>query len=171
VKGVLVHSLSRIAIVILALAGAQPAAAATKVVAVNAKAVKPLTLSSVQDLDLGTLVLGPGSWANATIGISRAGVFTCASANVTCSGATRTAAYTVSGSNNETVRVTAPNVTLTNQSNPSQTLTLAIDGPVTVTLDNGGKKGTDFSLGGSITVGPATQGGTYTGTLNVTVDY
>jgi hypothetical protein len=171
-----VRSLSRFRFLVLAplaaLASvAQPALGASKVVPVNAKAVKPLTLSSVQDLDLGTLVLGPGTWPNATIGISRAGVFTCASATVTCSGATQAATYSVSGSNNEIVRITAPNVTLTNQSNPSQTLTLAIDAPGTVTLDNGGKKGTDFSLGGSITVGPATSGGVYAGTFNVTVDY
>ena len=150
---------------------AQPSFAASKVVPVNAKAVKPLTLSSVQDLDLGTLVLGSGNWPNATIGISRSGVFTCPGGNVTCSGVTQVATYTVSGSNNEVVRITAPNVTLTNQSNPAQTLTLAIDAPATVTLDNGGKKGTDFSLGGSISVGPSTPGGVYTGTFNVTVDY
>src|SRR6476469_8114490 len=69
----------------LPLAGAR---AASIVAQVQAKSVKPLSLASVQSLDLGSIVLAPGSWSGATIGISRAGVFTCASANLTCSGAT-----------------------------------------------------------------------------------
>jgi hypothetical protein len=147
------------------------ARAATIVAAVQAKSVKPLSLTSVQSLDLGSIVLAPGTWSGGTIGISRAGVFTCASANLTCSGATQVAIYSVSGSNNEVVRITAPNVTLTNQSDPTKTLRLVVDSPGTVTLDNGGKKGTDFSLGGTIALTSATAGGLYSGTFNVTVDY
>ena len=45
------------------------AAAATKVVPVQAKPVKPLTLTPVQDLDLGTILLGSGTWSGATVGI------------------------------------------------------------------------------------------------------
>lgn len=153
------------------LAAGQPALAASAVIKVQAQAVKPLTLSSVQDLNLGTIALGPGTWGSATVGISRTGQFTCANANLTCSGATQVASYTVSGSNNETVLITAPNVTLTNQNDPTRTLTLVIDSPASVTLENAGKKGTAFSLGGSITLSPATAGGLYTGTFNVTVDY
>ena len=41
---------------------AEMAQAATQVVPVQAKATKPLTLTSVQDLDLGTIVLAPGTW-------------------------------------------------------------------------------------------------------------
>jgi hypothetical protein len=155
-------------------ASALPAAgagAATIVAAVQAKPVKPLSLTSVQSLDLGSIILAPGTWSGASIGISRAGVFSCANANVTCTGTTKVAIYTVSGSNNEVVRITAPNVTLTNQGDPSKTLTLVVDSPGTVTLDTGGKKGTDFSLGGSIALTSSTAGGLYSGTFNVTVDY
>jgi len=140
-------------------------------VTVNATSVKPLSLVSVQSLDLGTLVLGPGSWQNATVGISRSGGFTCASSFVTCNGATQPASYTVTGSNGQTVRIVAPDVTLTNQANPSQTLVLVVDNPGTVTLPNSGTKGTTFSVGGSIVVSPSTAPGTYAGTFNVTVDY
>ena len=148
-----------------------PAVAASQVVKVNVKATKPLSLTRVQDLDLGTIVLAPGIWSGATVSISQAGVFACASPNTTCTGATRAASYTVSGSNNEVVKITAPAVTLTNQSDPTQTLTLAVDGPGTVTLENGGKKGTAFALGGSITLSSSTAGGLYAGTFDVTVDY
>jgi hypothetical protein len=149
----------------------QQAAAATKVIPVAAKAVKPLSLVSVQDLDLGTILLGPGAWSNATIGISRGGAFSCASSNVTCSGVPQVATYNLTGSNSAVVRITAPNVVLTNQSDPSKTLTLVIDNPGTVTLPNSGQKGTNFSLGGSIVVSSTTAGGTYAGTFNVTADY
>ena len=148
-----------------------PAEAATQVVPVHAKPTKPLSLTRVSDLDFGTIVLAPGTWSNATVSISRTGQFSCASANLTCTGAPAVATYSVSGSNNEVVKITAPNVVLTNQSNPAQTLTLVVDSPGTVTLDSGGKKGTDFSLGGSITVSSATASGLYAGTFDVTVDY
>ena len=146
-------------------------AAATQVAKVSATVAKPLTLVRVQDLDLGTIVLGPGSWSGATVGISRGGVFSCGSANVTCIGATRVAKYAVTGSNNQVIRITAPNVTLTNQSDPAKTLTLVVDSPGTITLPNSGNNGVQFPLGGSIGLSSSTAGGTYSGTFNVTVDY
>ena len=154
-----------------ALLAAAPSFAASKVIPVKAQALKPLTLSSVQDLDLGTILLGPGTWSNATIGIAKSGAFTCANPNVTCSGVARVATYNLTGSNGAAVRITAPNVVLTNQSDPSKTLTLVVDNPGTVTIPNSGQKGVDFSLGGSIVVSSSTAGGTYAGTFNVTADY
>jgi hypothetical protein len=148
-----------------------PADAATQIVKVNAQVSKPLTLTLVQNLDLGTVVLGPGTWSGAIVGISRSGTFSCGSVNVTCTGATQVATYTAAGSNGATARITAPNVTLTNQSDPTKTLTLAIDNPGAVTFTNSGSKGVNFSLGGSITLSSATVAGVYSGTFNVTVDY
>lgn len=153
-----------------ALLAAAPARAAPGVT-VSASIVKPLILTWLQDLDLGSVVPGPGSWSGATVSITRAGVFSCTNPNLTCSGATQTARYNVSGTNNRTVFITAPNVTLVNQSDPTQTLTLVVDGPGSVLLTNSGPPGTNFSLGGSITVDSTTAGGTYAGTFNVTVDY
>jgi len=154
-----------------AVAAAAPAAAANNVVTVQANVVKPLILTQLQDLDLGSIVLGPGAWSNATVAISRAGTFSCTNANLTCTGATQVARYNVSGSNNQVVRISAPNVTLVNQSDPSKTLTMVVDNPGSVTLTNSGPPGTNFSLGGSITLSSSTAGGTYSGTFNVTVDY
>ena len=57
-----------------AVLGAAPARAATQVAQVNANVVKPLTIKWIQDLDLGTIVLGPGGWSGATIALSQAGV-------------------------------------------------------------------------------------------------
>jgi hypothetical protein len=158
--------------IIAAGAAAVPARAASNQVAtVSATVVKPLTLKWVQNLDLGTIVLGPGTWSGANIAISRAGAFSCANANVSCTGATQVAKYNVSGTNNQTAQISAPNVTLVNQSDPTKTLTLVVDSPGTVFLTNSGNPGVDFSLGGSISLSSSTAGGVYSGTFNVTVDY
>ena len=154
-----------------AFCGSVPADAATQIVQVNAQVSKPLTLTFVQNLDLGTVVLGPGTWSGATVGISRTGTFSCGNVNVTCTGTAQVATYTATGSNGGTARITAPNVILTNQSDPTKTLTLAIDSPGTVTFTNSGSKGVNFSLGGSINLSSTTAGGVYSGTFNVTVDY
>lgn len=137
-----------------------------------ARIVKPLTLTYVRDLDLGTIVLsGAGAWTGASIAISRAGAFSCTNSNVTCSGATQTAQYRVTGSNNQTVTVSAPNVTMTNQTDGTSTLLLTVDGPGTVNLGNSGTVGLTFDLGGQIGVASTTADGTYSGTFNVTVNY
>jgi hypothetical protein len=164
-------SIAAILLLIDALAGADGAHAATQVAQVNASVVKPLILTGLQNLNLGTITLGPGTWSGATVGISRGGVFSCANANLTCTGATQVAQYNVSGSNNQTVKITAPNVTMINQSDSTKTLTLVTDAPASVLLTNSGPPGTNFSIGGSITLSSTTVGGTYTGTFNVTVDY
>ena len=138
----------------------------------TARIVKPLTLSWVRDLDLGTIVLsGAGTWSGANVGITRGGVFSCANANTTCSGTTQTAQYKVTGTNNQTVTINSPNVTLTNQNDGVSTLLMTVDSPGTVNLSNSGSTGLTFDLGGQITVASSTPDGTYTGTFNVTVNY
>ena len=148
-----------------------PAVAATVMASVTANNVKPLLLTKLQDLDLGSATLGPGVWSNATISLSQAGVLGCANTNVTCSGATLVARYNVQGSNQQTVRISAPNVTMVNQSDSTQTLTLVTNAPASIVLTNSGFPGVDFTIGGSVTLSSATAAGTYVGTFNVTVDY
>jgi hypothetical protein len=152
-------------------AGAQPARASTQVAPVSANVLKPLILMMLQNLDLGTITLGPGTWSNATVSLSKTSAFSCTNANITCTGATLVAQYNVSGSNNQTVHITAPNVTLVNQSDATQTLTLVVNAPASVLLTNSGPPGTYFNIGGAITVDSTTPAGTYAGTFNVTVNY
>lgn len=166
------RTLTLVAMVACGFAGAQPAiAATTKTAKVSAQVLKPLTLTRVQDLDLGTVVLAPGTWPSATVTLSRTGAFSCPGPNVTCTGAPRVAQYNVTGSNSQPVRINAPNVRLVNQADSSKTLTLVVDSPGTVSLPNSGNKGVTFPLGGSVTVSSSTADGTYSGTFNVTVDY
>jgi hypothetical protein len=150
---------------------AAPAGAATTNASVQATVVKPLTLTSLQNLDLGTIMLQPGNWSGATVSLSRAGVLSCASTNLTCSGATQVAQYKVTGTNKETVVINAPNVILTNQSDPTQALTMVVDSPGQILLTSSGQPGVDFAVGGSITLSSTTATGTYSGTFNVTVNY
>jgi spore coat protein U-like protein len=163
---------ARLAVLLLPLlaAVAAPAAAVTQNASVNANVVRPLTLVSQQDLDLGTVTLKLGTWSGATVGISHTGVFTC-NANLVCTGAPQVARYKVTGSNKMVVRITAPNVTLVNQSDSTKTLTMTLDNPGQVTLTSSGEPGNSFDLGGSITLSSTTAEGTYSGTLAVTVDY
>jgi spore coat protein U-like protein len=145
--------------------------AATVMASVTANNVKPLVITKLQDLDFGTVTLGPGTWSNASVSLSQSGTLSCANANVVCSGATMVAQYNVQGSNQQTVYISAPNVTLVNQSDSSKTLTLVTNAPATVFLTNSGAPGINFSIGGSVNVSSTTPAGTYVGTFNVTVNY
>jgi hypothetical protein len=138
---------------------------------VTANNVKPLVITKLQDLDFGTVTLGPGSWSNATVSLSQSGALSCGNANVICSGATMVAQYNVQGSNQQTVYISAPNVTMVNQSDSSKTITLVTNAPATVFLTNSGAPGINFSIGGSVSVSSTTPAGTYVGTFNVTVNY
>jgi hypothetical protein len=163
---------ARLAVLLLPLLAGLPgrAAAVTQNASVNANVVRPLTLVSQQDLDLGTITLKLGTWSGATVGISKTGVFTC-NPNVVCTGAPQGARYKVTGSNKMVVRITAPNVTLVNQSDSTKTLTMTLDNPGQVTLTSSGEPGNTFSLGGSVSLSSTTAQGSYSGTLAITVDY
>lgn len=79
--------------------------------------------AKAQALDVGSVTLGPGLWSNATVSISKAGVLACTDPNLVCAGATNVVEYTVQGSGQETVYIDVPSVTLSNQSDPSQSVT------------------------------------------------
>src|SRR5205085_6713353 len=95
---------------------ASPAAAvspATQATA-NAKIYKPLTISKVQNLDFGVIVLGAGAWAGEVVSLTQAGALTCGGGvNLTCSGSTQVAKYHLVGTNNAIVTVSSPGFNLT----------------------------------------------------------
>lgn len=158
----------------LAIMLAQPAQAQTTRISANVPArlsvLKPLTLVGQQALEFGTVILSPGTWTGATVSLSATGVRSC-SATVSCTGAATPARFQVSGTNNQTVVVTAPPVTLVNALDSSQRLTLTVQAPTTVALPNSGNPGTIFSVGGTVTLNSTTADGLYSGTLEITVDY
>jgi len=48
---------------------------------------------------------------------------------------------------------------------------MSLSGPNSVTFINSSANGVSFTIGGSITLTPATGDGLYSGTVNVQVDY
>jgi hypothetical protein len=141
--------------------------AATTNIQANAKIVKSLTLSAKQNLDFGTITLSgtPGTF---TIAVSQAGTVSCPS-GATCAGTARQAILNVQGSNAQIVRITVANANLVNAADGS-TIPFTPDAPASITLTNSGSPGKDFNVGGSIAV-TSTADGTYSGNVEVTVDY
>ena len=139
----------------------------------SARIIKPLVLTHVQDLDLGTIVLsGATPWTGAVISVSQTGVFSCTDANVTCSGNNDEARYHLAGTNQQVVDITvSPTITLNNLTDLTSSLTMTVDAPATVTMPNSGNLGTTFGVGGSISVASTTPDGVYQGTFDVTADY
>ena len=155
----------------LALLAAAPigrAQAATTTVQANAKVVKALTLSSVQDLDFGTVIV-PNTPGTYSLSISMAGALSCP-APLSCSGTTRPAIMNVSGSNGQVVRIFAAASDLVNPTDGS-TIRFTPVAPATLTLTNSGSPGRDFNVGGSLAIPSTVTGGTYSGNVEVTVDY
>jgi hypothetical protein len=139
----------------------------------NAKIIKPLVLTWVKDLDLGTIVLsGAGTWSGAVVSVDQNGNFSCTSGNVTCSGNNDEAVYHLAGTNQQVVTITSPaTVTLSNLTDGTSSLTMTVNAPATVTMPNSGTAGKDVGVGGSITVASNTPDGVYQGTFAVTADY
>ena len=139
----------------------------------NARIIKPLVLTWVKDLDLGTIVLsGPGTWTGAVISVDQNGNFSCTDTNVACSGNNDEARYHLAGTNQQVVDITvSPTVTLNNLTDGVSSLSMAVDAPATVTMPNSGTTGIEFGLGGSISVDYDTPDGVYEGVFDVTADY
>lgn len=148
-------------------AAVSPATQATA----TAKIYRPLTISWVQNLDYGTIVLTGASFAGEVVSISQAGALTCGSnpgVLLTCSGSPQPAKYKLVGTNNAVVTITCPGFNLTGPG----TLAFTPNAPATVNLGaSGATTGLTFAIGGSITLASTTPDGVYSGTFAVTADY
>lgn len=146
--------------------------AATDQANAHARIFRPLTITSVRDLDLGTIVLSGTAPYTETVGITQASVFTCGAGNLTCSGTPLTAQYEVTGTNNRNVTITvSPTIAMVNQSVVAPDLTLTVDAPTVVNIGATGNAGYTFDIGGSIPVSDTTAEGVYQGTFDVSADY
>jgi len=157
----------------LALTATQAAAApvnATSNATAKARILKPLVLASTANFDLGIIVLAGAGAYTATVSLDRANTFNCDgnSGNVTCSGTHTRAAYNVAGTQGQNVTIASGPVSMTNG---TDTLTLTPDHNTTVALTNSGAPGTDFFVGGSLSIPSTTSDGVYTGTFALTADY
>ena len=140
----------------------------------NARIIKPLILEHRADLDFGTIVLsGAGAWTGAVIDVDQDGTFTCTNINVVCSGTTSPAVYNLQGTNQQDVDITVSStIDLANLTDPTApALVMTVDAPATVQLTTSGVSGTDFGIGGTISVDSTTVDGVYEGVFDVTADY
>lgn len=167
-KKVLISAGALAALALTSMPAHAQAVPATTDATATARIVQPLTLTRFRDLDLGTIVLGAGTYTD-TVSLTQGGVFTCG-ANVTCSGTPQTAQYDATGTMNQIITVSvAPTLDLVNQTQVSPDLTLTVDAPATATLDAAGA--VRFDIGGSIQVSDTTADGVYEGTFAVSADY
>jgi len=151
-------------------AAAAPVSATSNATA-RARILQPLVLKSTANLDLGIIVLAGAGPYTATVSLDRANTFNCdgGSGNVVCSGTHTRASYNVAGTNNQNVTIASGPVTMSDGA--GHNLTLTPDHNTTVLLTNSGAPGTDFWVGGSISVPSTTFDGVYTGTFALTADY
>lgn len=137
----------------------------------TAKIFKPLTISSVQNLDFGVIVLTGASFSGEVVSISQAGALTCGSnpgVLLTCTGTPQAAQYKLVGTNDAIVTISSPGFNLTGPG----TLAFTPNAPATVNLGaTGASTGVTFAIGGSITLSSTTPDGVYSGTFQVTADY
>ena len=159
--------MTKLTVALLALL-ALPSAAQSAQITANASAniVKPVSLTKLQDMDFGTLLVANYTGTR-TIVMSRAGAVTC-SIDITCSGAPKQARFNIQGTNRLIVLISASSTGLVNG---GTTLPFAPDAPASVTMTNSGAPGLDIDVGGTLTVGGAVPGGLYSGTITVTADY
>ena len=161
------------AVAALALTSA-PAAATPVSASANAKAkiYRPLTITKNTDLDFATIVLSGTAPYTDTVTVSQAGAITCG-ADVTCSGTPAAASFKLTGTKNSTaaISLSASSISLAGTNTPANTLTLTLNAPATVALGTTGNTGTNFGVGGSISVSDTTPDDLYTGTFTVNADY
>lgn len=142
--------------------------AATPVATATARIVKPLTLTSSANLDFATIILDTTKLTAAdTVSLDAANKLTCGtSGNLTCSGSTTVAAFTVTGTKGQVVKVITAASDLAGSNGGKLVFT-----PATATTADLATGTASFNVGGSIAVAPSTADGVYTGNMTVTVDY
>jgi hypothetical protein len=136
---------------------------------------KPLTLTSKQPLLFGDIFVSGSGTFNSAVEVQPTGSIVCPATYFTCSGTRQPAVFNASGNKQQQVKVTVDStVVLQSATAPADTITMSVLLPAsgdTLTLTNSGYPGTDFNLGGRLTITDQTQDGVYSGTINVTANY
>ena len=143
--------------------------ASTPVAKARVAITKPLTLTSDRDLDFGSVaVTGAGTVIVNQLGTTRS----CGAAiDLVCTGTFSAARFHVTGSNQQTVTISAGSPTTLTRVGFANTIPFRPLAPASVALPNSGAAGIDFTVGGEIDLLASTPEGTYQGDIVLTVDY
>jgi hypothetical protein len=128
---------------------------------------KPITMTKDEDLSFGTITLG-ATLGSSDVIVSQAGVVTCDTAVLTCTGAPTAAAFSLVGVGGQTLDIDYGTIPATLDS-PTDSVPFTLDGPGDITLAADGTGG--FGVGGTIQVSDTTDDGFYTANVDVTVTY
>lgn len=171
----------------LAVANLLPTAAqaASATASATANVLKPLVMTGGQTISLGNIVTPSTATFTGTFTVDAAATQTssfCA-AGFTCTGTVKSALFNLQGTNNANITFNVPltvTMSLVGATGTPPTLILTTKnsiaansgtGNYTIQLPNSGSPGSDFYVGGSVTINQATAGGTYLGSFTVTADY
>lgn len=137
----------------------------------NARLIKPLTLTSLRNVNFGTIVMGALT-GDEVVSISGAGVVSCGSTgNLTCSGTPVSGEYAITGTQGQVVVISSSAASFPLAGSNGGTLSFVPSFPASLTLSNSGSPGNNFTVGGSITIGTATIDGVYSGEIDIQVAY
>lgn len=170
-----------------ALAPATAAEAATASATINANISHPVQLTGGGTMAFGTILTPNTATYSGTFTVGAAATQTgtfCAS-GFTCSGTPAAALFNIQGTRTTNIGINIPlaiTLTLQGYTGGGATPTLTVNttnslvgnngtGNYTIQLANSGQPGTNFYVGGAMTVTQATVEGTYAGTFTVTADY
>lgn len=146
--------------------GAGAAQAATATADATAEIIAPVELTKTSDLAFATIITGSSA---DTVVVSTSGARTCGS-NLTCSGTTTAAGFSIVGTTGETVDIVVDNqVVLTNAG--GNTMTASLNPSATAHTLTGVAANDVLNVGGTLGVGANQADGSYSGTFNVTVSY
>ena len=135
----------------------------------HARILKPLVLRGTTDLLFGDIVVGTVAGTQTVTIDHTADTLTGCSNGLTCSGTVRRAVYNIEGSQGADVTVDSVQSDLENAA--GDVLVFTPNHEDTVTLVNSGNPGTNFYVGGSITLDSNTPEGLYEGDMEITVQY
>ena len=139
----------------------------------KARILKPLVLKSTANFDLGIIVLAGAGPYTATVSLNKTNTFDCdgGSGNVVCSGSAYPCQLQRRRHQGQNVTIASGPVLISDGVALTPDLTLTPDHDTTVALTNSGAPGTDFWVGGSLSVPSTAADGVYTGTFALTADY
>lgn len=169
IRSTLLLALSALAL-LASPACAQSGGAASQRATASVNVLKPLQLTTIRNLQFGTILIGNFSGTQ-NVSVTSSGRTCGSGGGLTCSGVFSTAQFRVTGSNNQTASISSATSTVTLTNANGSTLIMTPSLPGSVSFNNSGNQGVLFDVGGTLAFTPTMEDGIYTGTLEIRVAY